>query len=275
MSGKMIRVSLLSLVALAPFTVMVDRCDAGPILDWLLGRRRVARYGGMNVCCPQTQVARRVVVNYAPQTSYRNRWMRVPVTVYRPTATVDPVTGCQVTCMRPCTTYKWQVQKVAVTVMRPVYSTVLSNPCSVPATNCCTPTAAKTTADDQYYNRNEDRANTRPSLPMRENANGGNGGARTSGASTRSLLRRNRFPFPRRQLKPIPDPTPNRTLNMTPRLLRVKDRTAVYYPVRKAWAYTPIKWSQVTGAKRLIKPAKFGKATRKVRKLDDKGWRSE
>ena len=108
---------------------------------------------------------------------------------------------------------------------------------------------------------------------MRENANGG---ARTSGASTRSLLRRQRFPFPRRQLKPIPDPTPNRTLNMTPRLLRVKDRTAAYYPVRKAWAYTPIKWSEVTEPKRLIKPAKFGSdPAAKVRRLDDQGWRSE
>jgi len=278
-SRKILRAGLLTAVILSPWTVLANTCEAGPILDWLLGRRRRVNYG-MSSCAPGTQVARRVVVNYAPQTCYRNRWMRVPVTRYRPTATVDPVSGCQVTCMRPCTTYKWQVQRVAVTVMRPVYSTVLANPCGV-AANCngCAPTAAATTSsNDDYYNR--PRAQTRPSLPVQEKNNGAK--AKTGVSTQRSLLRRRSIPFPRRQLKPIPDAQTNPTLDITPKLLRGRDRTAIYYPIRRAWAYTPIKWNEVSKKGR-AKPKlirAIGAATqiqsnRTVRRLDDSGWSSD
>jgi len=47
----------------------------------------------------------------ARQTPYRTSWQQVPVTSYRPVASVDPVTGCPVTVMRPCSTYTWQPQR--------------------------------------------------------------------------------------------------------------------------------------------------------------------
>ena len=130
---------------------MPQSAEAGPLLDWLRGRR--------NACCrpaqpvanncttcgtaPQVaavasnaaglqpgqcmrtcqQTCSRTVVNYVPQTAYRTSWKQVPVTQYRPVTNSDPCTGCTVTCMRPCTTYTYQAQRVPYTTYRPVYRT--------------------------------------------------------------------------------------------------------------------------------------------------------
>ncbi len=112
----------------------VSTAQAGPLLDWLLGKHHK---GGCGSClapaqaCPQpalcqtscTQTCQRVVVNYVPCTAYRTNWEQVPVTQYRQTSSTDPCTGCTVTCMKPCTSYTWQMKRVPYTTYRPVYRT--------------------------------------------------------------------------------------------------------------------------------------------------------
>ena len=107
--------------------------EAGPLLDWLFGRQRycqpvypvaqpaVAPCATCQTTCQQT--CSRVVVNYVPYTAYRTSWERVPVTTYRQTSSVDPCTGCTVTCNRPCTTYTYRMKQVPYTTYRPVYRT--------------------------------------------------------------------------------------------------------------------------------------------------------
>jgi len=58
--------------------------------------------------------ARPTIVNYAPYLSYRDQWVRVAVTYYRPVSVVDPTTGAVTTAMQPCTATAWQVQRVPV-----------------------------------------------------------------------------------------------------------------------------------------------------------------
>ncbi len=67
-----------------------------------------------------TTVAQGYTVQYRVQTRYRTRWVQVPVTVYRPVTTVDPVTGARTTMTQPCQSYTWQVRRVPVTQWRPV-----------------------------------------------------------------------------------------------------------------------------------------------------------
>ena len=116
-------------VTLLLFGGFASNVEAGPLLDWLMGKNRVpanpqVAYMPATQCQNCTVTCQRQVVNYVPQTSYRTNWVQVPVTSYRPVATTDPVSGCKVTCMRPCTTYRWQAQRVPFTSYRPVVSTV-------------------------------------------------------------------------------------------------------------------------------------------------------
>lgn len=62
------------------------------------------------------------VMVYRPITRYRRRWVRMPVTNYRPTTSVDPVTGQAVQCMRPCTTYRWRLARVPEVTFRPFFA---------------------------------------------------------------------------------------------------------------------------------------------------------
>ncbi|MFO0819694.1 MAG: hypothetical protein U1A77_17230 [Pirellulales bacterium] len=64
--------------------------------------------------CPRPVAAGPTTVNYAPYTTYRNAWARVPVTLYRPVTAIDPVTGRPVTVVQPCVVNTWQVQRVPV-----------------------------------------------------------------------------------------------------------------------------------------------------------------
>ncbi|MCA9107664.1 MAG: hypothetical protein KDA83_19775, partial [Planctomycetales bacterium] len=105
-----------------------QQAQAGPLLDWLRGlvganRPVQTAYMPAQGCESCTMTCQRTVVNYVPQTDYRTDWTQVPVTTYRPVTSADPVTGCTITCMRPCTTYEWRAQRVPVTTYRPVYST--------------------------------------------------------------------------------------------------------------------------------------------------------
>jgi len=79
----------------------------------------VASSCGTPACAP-TVAYRPTQVRYIPQTSYRTVWRRVPVTNYRPVASVDPCTGCTTTVMKPCSTYTWQAQRVPTVCYRPV-----------------------------------------------------------------------------------------------------------------------------------------------------------
>ena len=144
--------------------------DAGPLLDWMLGRNRYrcnqpVQYGSNynaaaiaasangqlqpGVCqvnCQRT--CQRVVVNYVPQTCYRTKWQQVPVTSYRPVTNTDPCSGCTVTCMRPCTSYTWQAQRVPYTTYRPVYRTeTYKVPVTYYTSDCANPTAACTSCN--------------------------------------------------------------------------------------------------------------------------------
>lgn len=85
-------------------------------------------------------------VQYRVQTRYRTRWVQVPVTVYRPVTTVDPVTGARTTMTQPCQSYTWQVRRVPVTQWRPVR--VIYGP--PPAGSIPTITLPTTTATTAY-----------------------------------------------------------------------------------------------------------------------------
>lgn len=172
----MLRTKIIALtftLVAAQFAIMADQAEAGPLLDWLRGRRcqRAQRaLARCNTCpTPQTvgyapnaaglqpgqcmttceQTCSRVVVNYVPYTAYRTCYKRVPVTTYRPVTTSDPCTGCTVTCMKPCTTYTYQQQRVPYTTYRPVYRTetykvpvsYITNDC---ATGACATGACET-----------------------------------------------------------------------------------------------------------------------------------
>jgi hypothetical protein len=173
----MIRIKniLLCAAVIAAGHVTAPNADAGPLLDWLRGRRSSCNcqqqqgynyYGAQNAVpysaqyagtvapnvnglqpgqCMKTcqQTCSRTVVNYVPYTAYRTTWNRVPVTTYKPVTNTDPCTGCTVTCMRPCTTYTYQMQRVPYTTQRPVYRTetykvpvtTITNDCATGACN--------------------------------------------------------------------------------------------------------------------------------------------
>ena len=144
--------------------------QAGPLLDWLRGKRSCNQQPNYNYYGTQAPVAQtvnfapnaaglqpgqcmktcqktcsRTVVNYVPYTAYRTSWKRVPVTTYRPVTNSDPCTGCTVTCMRPCTKYTYQMQRVPYTTQRPVYRTetykvpvtTITNDCATGGCSSC------------------------------------------------------------------------------------------------------------------------------------------
>ena len=163
-----LKLSLLTLFMLSCQSFVASDADAGPLLDWLRGKK--------NNCCRTAQVASvapnpfnlqpgqcmktcqqtcsRTVVNYVPTTEYRTNWNRVPVTQYRPVTNSDPCTGCTVTCMKPCTTYTYKMQRVPYTTYKPVYRTetfkvpvtTITNDCATGncSTGCCSAAPAAT-----------------------------------------------------------------------------------------------------------------------------------
>lgn len=178
---------LVALLCLATISCSMPKAaEAGPLLDWLRGRRSCLRptqtASNCNTCAAAPQVAAaapnayglqpgqcmrtcqqtcsRVVVNYVPQTAYRTSWKQVPVTQYRPVTNSDPCTGCTVTCMKPCTTYSYQMQRVPYTTYRPVYRTetykvpvtTITNDCATGTCGSCpTGTCGGTAAPATNY----------------------------------------------------------------------------------------------------------------------------
>ncbi len=117
----------LILVTIAMVWQSPNAAEAGPLLNWLRGkhccRKPVAAPSYMPCQTTCMQTCHRTVVNYVPVTAYRTCWETVPVTTYRAHTTVDPCTGCTVTCMKPCTTYTYRAKQVPYTTYRPVYTT--------------------------------------------------------------------------------------------------------------------------------------------------------
>ena len=118
--------------------LLVLPCRAGWFQRWFHGDPTVRTITAYPVsdncfvagatCQPATPaVMQSVVVGYSRQTAFRTRWTQVPLTAYRPITTTDPVTGCTVTCMRPCSTFQWQARRVAYRTCRPVVSTIAVN----------------------------------------------------------------------------------------------------------------------------------------------------
>lgn len=188
----MIRTYKMLIAALCAVTLMAampESAEAGPLLDWLRGRRNACcrptqpLANNCNTCGTAPQVAAaapnsfglqpgqcmrtcqqtcsRVVVNYVPQTAYRTTWKQVPVTQYKPVTNSDPCTGCTVTCMKPCTTYTYQCQRVPYTTYRPVYRTetykvpvtTITNDCATGTcgSSCPTGTCGGTAAPATNY----------------------------------------------------------------------------------------------------------------------------
>ncbi len=144
----------LSVIAIAMSAIFVgdgffatQSAEAGPLMDWLMGRRRRQAYyapayngayqanpyqqqtayspaancGSCQTTCQQT--CQRVVAQYVPYTAYRTVYQQVPVTTYRRTTSTDPCTGCTTTCNRPCVTYQSVARRVPYTSYRTVYRT--------------------------------------------------------------------------------------------------------------------------------------------------------
>ena len=177
-----LKLSLLTLVMLSGQSFIASNAEAGPLLDWLRGKKNnccrsaqpaygyyptaatTAQFAGTAQSpynlqpgqCMKTcqQTCSRTVVNYVPTTEYRTNWNRVPVTQYRPVTNSDPCTGCTVTCMKPCTTYTYKMQRVPYTTYKPVYRTetykvpvtTITNDCASGncSTGCCSAAPAAT-----------------------------------------------------------------------------------------------------------------------------------
>ena len=69
---------------------------------------------------PRNVAATGYTVQYRARTRYRSKWLQVPVTYYRPTTTVDPVTGASTSVLQACRSNSWQLQRVAVVQWVPI-----------------------------------------------------------------------------------------------------------------------------------------------------------
>ena len=221
-----------SIVAATLASIAPPKAEAGPLLDWLMGRHRNKMCKlGCNTCqsppqacapaCPQpavcsttcSQTCQRVVVNYVPYTAYRCDWEQVPVTQYQQTCSTDPCTGCTVTCQKPCTTYTWQQKRVPYTTYRPVYRTesytvpityaaMAPSPCNTcsPCQTCPTAAAPQTGCSTCGPNYANPVVSGMPTLPQ----------ATLSPNGTYTVAPTNV------EMSPYYQPTPATSPNMTP-----------------------------------------------------------
>ena len=104
--------------------VSVPQASAGPLLDWLFGRRNAAPVACANCGPTQVESGRQITSYSVPTTqyapAYRTVWQRVPVTNYRPNVQYDSTSGRNITTLRPCADYEWQTRRVPVQSYRPV-----------------------------------------------------------------------------------------------------------------------------------------------------------
>lgn len=138
------RVSISKLTILAgilgTMVATPSQCEAGPLLDWLTGKKRnaaqtvysptttmtaatAANTAANGSCCGPGH-CEQTVLRYVPQVAYRTVWQPVPVTTYRRTVSYSPETGLPLTCTQPCTTYQYQARRVPYTTFRPTYAQV-------------------------------------------------------------------------------------------------------------------------------------------------------
>ncbi|GAB5406620.1 MAG: hypothetical protein Aurels2KO_48510 [Aureliella sp.] len=153
------------------FSADMRSAQAGPLIDWLFGRRTEPAYpvgspvpiGNAAGYAPYTSgyapaysayspgypnsptfsapgYAPPAGVGYVPGTpttysnvpSFRTNYYRAPVTYYRPVLATDPSTGAQTVRMSPCTSYEYQTQRVP-TLGQSVYYGNYSAPVAIPA----------------------------------------------------------------------------------------------------------------------------------------------
>ena len=177
--------------------VTTQSADAGPLMDWLMRRRQAyyapyypAQYGYTNsayypqqpACgsCQTTcqQTCQRVVAQYVPYTAYRTVYQQVPVTVYRQTTTRDPMTGCTITCNRPCTTFQQTARRVPYTAYRTVYRTETFR---MPVTTYTTPAPACSTCSTESFPNTYSVPNTYSNVSPSTNVVPGQNGLLGSG----------------------------------------------------------------------------------------------
>ena len=235
--------------------------------------------GSCNTCVSGYQPT---TVQYAPQTYYRNQWVRVPVTVYRPvTVAQQPILGANQ--LQPCTTYRWQLQRAPSYrplfswFRRPVMAPAPSFFGTVPASSCasCSPAAATVPANSQQYYQQgittaplsaspapgnaPTPADQRPSLkpadaqpsvpdatirraPSAEQSSGSTTGP--SLGSPRPLS--NVVPIPDLRSRPTVRPQSNRDIPplLTPSSRPGSSRHTASLRDTHRWAVTPITWAQ-------------------------------
>jgi hypothetical protein len=119
---------------------------AGPIEDWLFPR-------AATTCAPlatdpcgtvvtNLPVAGAVASPYAAPFAaspaatapgpFRTAWVQIPLTVYKPVATIDPATGATVSTMQACTTHRWQLRRVPVGLTRPAWNASQPSSAGIP-----------------------------------------------------------------------------------------------------------------------------------------------
>ncbi|MGY8767713.1 MAG: hypothetical protein ACKVH8_04665 [Pirellulales bacterium] len=147
MKTRLLKTKIVLMLAMVlQSTSAVQACQ---LTDWLFGRNQpteAAQAYAPPVITYYTPTANNYVVNYpvatvgytqpvvryAPQTTYRTVYRRMPVTVYRPNVTVMSPSGLPVTNYQGCTTYRNRVQRSPYTTCQPAY-TCPSNPCAQPS----------------------------------------------------------------------------------------------------------------------------------------------
>lgn len=95
-----------------------DSCGAGYAQTTVANYAPTTAYSPTVAYSPITTTARQTGIR-GFFSRYRTAWTRVPVTSYRPVASIDPNTGASVTVLQPCTTYTWQLARVPVSTLRP------------------------------------------------------------------------------------------------------------------------------------------------------------
>jgi hypothetical protein len=91
------------------------------LFDWLFHHEEKVVTVPLASCNPCAPTA-----TYAARTSYRLRFVNVPVTTMRPVASCDPCSGTQVTAYRPTTTYVRRLRFVPTTTYRPIATTTVA-----------------------------------------------------------------------------------------------------------------------------------------------------
>jgi len=200
---------------------------------------------GRQACATCAPAGQPMTVNYAPRTWFRSRWVRVPVTAYRPLVVANQPNCAPTTQRQPCTTYRWQLQRVRT--YRPLFSwlpwwprraaPVVVGSNFAPTSSCgtCAPAATTVPSPAPYYQppgvspattvpsimsptvpRSNTPADLRPSLRPAEAPLPGQGAttrranpASESGSTTfRRLPRRADAARPFSDVTPIPDTRP-------------------------------------------------------------------